>query len=94
VPDGRQCCRRDRRRKSRLRHNGGTADPGIVAHGTYRRRQNGRVNVRWHEEHRLPRDAPPEERVAWHVAHAEACGCRPIPASVAREIAARDEPRR
>jgi hypothetical protein len=52
------------------------------------------VNVRWHEEHRLPRDALLDERVAWHVAHAEACGCRPIPASVAREIAARDEPRR
>lgn len=41
-----------------------------------------RQDASWHSSHRLPRGASLDERVRWHVAHARACGCRPMPASV------------
>ena len=44
----------------------------------------------WHEMHVLGQRAPLAERVAWHVEHADACGCRPMPASVRTELARRD----
>jgi hypothetical protein len=44
------------------------------------------MNTQWHEEHRLGSRANLDERVRWHLEHAEACGCRPIPASVLEEI--------
>jgi hypothetical protein len=44
------------------------------------------VNRQWHAEHRLPHDANLEERMDWHVAHAQACGCRPIPPEIAQAI--------
>src|ERR1041385_5792883 len=37
------------------------------------------MNTAWHARHRLPRNATTAERVRWHRAHAEHCGCRPIP---------------
>ena len=43
----------------------------------------------WHEQHRLGSGAPMDARVAWHLEHAEVCGCRPIPASVQKAIEAR-----
>jgi hypothetical protein len=46
------------------------------------------INKAWHDEHRLGRNATMKERVAWHVAHRKACGCRPVPAPVEREIQA------
>lgn len=47
------------------------------------------MNSRWHDAHRMPKNAKLEERVAWHLAHQKACACRPIPASVAEAIAAK-----
>jgi hypothetical protein len=44
------------------------------------------VNAKWHETHRMPRPATFEQRVKWHVAHANACGCRPIPRTVVAEL--------
>lgn len=46
-------------------------------------------NRDWHAEHRLPRTATLEERLDWHLAHAAACGCREIPASIRKELDAR-----
>jgi hypothetical protein len=43
------------------------------------------MNAAWHEQHRLPRGATMRDRVAWHVAHRKACGCRPMPAAIASE---------
>lgn len=40
------------------------------------------LNRKWHEEHRMPERASDDERIAWHVAHARHCGCRPIPGGV------------
>lgn len=42
----------------------------------------GKTNKLWHEEHRMPKNATVQQRIEWHVAHAKACGCRPIPPSI------------
>jgi hypothetical protein len=44
------------------------------------------INARWHAKNKMPKAAKIDERIRWHVAHANACGCRPIPASVAEAI--------
>ena len=49
----------------------------------------GVLNKEWHLAHVLGQGAPMEQRIAWHLAHAQACGCRPIPPSVQEAIAAR-----
>jgi hypothetical protein len=36
----------------------------------------------WHARHRMPPGATMEQRIAWHLKHAQACGCRPIPPTV------------
>ncbi len=45
-----------------------------------------KVNVKWHAAHPLPESPSMEERVRWHYEHVEACGCRPIPESIADDI--------
>lgn len=40
------------------------------------------MNARWHQQHRMPQNAGLSARVAWHVAHRKACGCRPVPPSI------------
>jgi len=47
------------------------------------------LNRQWHEAHKLPRNASLEERLNWHVLHAENCGCRAMPDSIRRELEAR-----
>ena len=36
----------------------------------------------WHKAHRMPKNATPDQRIAWHLAHAQNCACREIPAGV------------
>jgi hypothetical protein len=43
---------------------------------------NGVMNTDWHSEHVLGAKASLEERVRWHLQHADKCGCRPIPRDV------------
>jgi hypothetical protein len=47
------------------------------------------INRAWHEQHRLPRNASLEERLAWHLKHAAACGCREMPPKIRRELESR-----
>lgn len=42
------------------------------------------INKSWHAAHVMPPRATAAERLKWHRAHAKACGCRPIPASLLR----------
>jgi len=49
----------------------------------------GTLNAEWHRRHPMPKPVTLAQRVRWHVAHAKACGCRPIPASVRAALAAR-----
>jgi hypothetical protein len=45
-----------------------------------------RINKDWHEKNRMPKNPTLEERIAWHLAHSENCGCRPIPDKLSEEI--------
>lgn len=51
------------------------------------------LNAEWHSKHRMPRNANLDERIAWHIEHAERCGCRAIPHRVAQEIRRRQDER-
>ena len=41
-----------------------------------------KLNAPWHDENKMPFRPTIEARVRWHLEHAEACGCRPIPKGV------------
>ena len=43
-------------------------------------------NKEWHDEHRLGKGARLDDRVQWHLEHAEVCGCRPIPDAIEKEV--------
>ena len=47
---------------------------------------NRMLNAGWHDAHPMPPRATLDQRVAWHAAHAKACGCRPMPATVVTEL--------
>jgi hypothetical protein len=47
------------------------------------------LNRRWHEEHRMPERPSNDQRIAWHLEHAQVCGCRPIPNGVLRLMQAK-----
>lgn len=44
------------------------------------------INAIWHSRNPLPRAATLALRVAWHIKHAKACGCRAIPATVVEAL--------
>ncbi|BBZ97930.1 MULTISPECIES: hypothetical protein [Bradyrhizobium] len=44
------------------------------------------INKEWHRSHRMPPKATREQRVKWHAAHAAACGCRDVPASIRLDV--------
>lgn len=48
-----------------------------------------KLNREWHLTHKLPRNASLEERLNWHMLHAENCRCREMPESIRRELEAR-----
>ncbi|MEO9297901.1 hypothetical protein [Devosia alba] len=47
------------------------------------------LNRQWHDAHPMPDKATLEQRIAWHLEHAAQCGCRDMPESIKRELAAR-----
>ncbi|MCP1830010.1 MULTISPECIES: hypothetical protein [Bradyrhizobium] len=44
------------------------------------------LNREWHRAHRMPLQATREQRIKWHVAHAAACACRPVPDSIKADV--------
>ena len=44
------------------------------------------INAEWHAAHRMPPNAKFEQRAAWHLEHAQACGCRGIPEKLAQQM--------
>ncbi len=44
------------------------------------------MNADWHRSHPMPKNPTEAQRIAWHWAHAIACGCRPIPAKLAERM--------
>jgi hypothetical protein len=46
-----------------------------------------KINATWHKANRMPARATLDQRVAWHLAHLRACGCRSdVPASIIAEL--------
>src|SRR6266567_8769336 len=45
-----------------------------------------KLNRDWHNENRMPIKATMEQRLQWHLEHANNCGCRSIPLKVAEEM--------
>ena len=48
--------------------------------------RRGLVEAAWHAKHKMPMGSTIAQRVKWHVAHAKACGCRPMPPTVLKEL--------
>jgi hypothetical protein len=46
------------------------------------------LNREWHLRNPMPRPATTEDRVAWHLRHEDACGCRKMPDSIRKEAEA------
>ncbi len=47
------------------------------------------LNRRWHRDNRMPERPSDEQRIAWHLEHAQVCGCRPIPKGVLKLLQAK-----
>ncbi len=46
-----------------------------------------KINADWHRANRMPPRATLDQRVAWHLAHRAACGCRTeLPATILAEL--------
>jgi hypothetical protein len=45
-----------------------------------------KINAAWHRKNVMPKNASTEQRIKWHLAHQKNCSCRPIPASLEKEI--------
>ncbi len=45
-----------------------------------------KINKKWHQANKMPKNASLEQRVRWHVDHARECGCRPIPKTIKEEM--------
>ena len=37
-----------------------------------------KLNAQWHLAHKMPKNPSLDERITWHIEHAQNCVCRPI----------------
>jgi hypothetical protein len=44
------------------------------------------INAVWHQQHKMPKNATFEQRVAWHRDHIRNCKCRPVPKKLMEEM--------
>jgi len=42
----------------------------------------GTINKEWHETHKMPQNASDDQRISWHLEHAQNCSCRDIPKGI------------
>ena len=49
-----------------------------------------KINAAWHATYPMPPMATVEQRIAWHLAHAKHCRCRPIPPKLRAQIRRRN----
>ncbi|WP_185958319.1 hypothetical protein [Fodinibius sediminis] len=47
------------------------------------------INKGWHKKHPMPEKPTLEQRIEWHIQHAQNCTCRDIPETIKAEIARR-----
>jgi hypothetical protein len=48
-----------------------------------------KLNAPWHKKHPMPMQSTLGQRVAWHLAHATACGCRDMPPTILAALKSR-----
>jgi hypothetical protein len=46
----------------------------------------GRINAAWHKANPMPKNPTLDQRIAWHVAHTAACGCRELTPKLREEF--------
>jgi len=46
----------------------------------------GKINAAWHKANSMPKNPTLDQRIAWHVAHAAACGCRELTPKLREEF--------
>ena len=44
------------------------------------------INAAWHRQNPMPKNPTIDQRIAWAIEHATACGCRDIPAKLRAEM--------
>lgn len=44
------------------------------------------INVSWHQKNKMPKNPTKEQRLRWHVTHAQNCQCRKMSDKLAAEI--------
>jgi hypothetical protein len=49
------------------------------------------INKDWHEKNRMKKNPSFNERVLWHLSHAENCPCRGMSESIKKEIERRKQ---
>lgn len=49
----------------------------------------GKINAIWHDSNPMPKNPTLDQRIAWHVAHAKRCGCRPVPEKLREQMTKR-----
>ena len=45
-----------------------------------------KINKLWHEQHAMPKNPSLQQRMDWHLAHTQACQCRPIPPGILKAL--------
>lgn len=45
-----------------------------------------KTNGAWHLANRMPKNPTLDQRIAWHLAHAKNCTCRPLGGKILEEI--------
>jgi len=44
------------------------------------------INREWHIAHQMPKNPTLEERLDWHLGHADNCNCRKMPPGIRLEL--------
>lgn len=45
-----------------------------------------KMNAEWHVKNKMPKNPTLDERIEWHLAHAQNCTCRPLAGKILEEI--------
>lgn len=46
-----------------------------------------RLNAEWHKKNKMPKNPTFQQRIDWHLAHQQNCGCRPgLPEKLKEEM--------
>lgn len=41
-----------------------------------------KMNMKWHEQNKMPTKPTKEQRIKWHLVHEKNCKCRPMPKAI------------